>query len=1126
MSPRESKKNKIKKLVEKRVAKAIKKYEKARVSSDKARSSRGDTENVGGAIAPNVQGLSRWIEKVEQVFEISKCAEGDKVIFAASTFEVHDDYRGDDIEAYNNRFCEFALMCPEMVPTEKKKMERYIKGFLERIKGNITSLKPTTLHEAINMASKLVEQTVQGKAAREKDCRVRFLDAGGNALQNMTSFGCREKGHYKNRCPKGMNKQNEGVPTRAYVIWTENPHHNPNVVTGNHYASILFDSGAKKSFVSTEFTPFINIAPATLDTSYKVELADRKTDGKKPEDIHIVRDFLEGVCCFSKIDLRSGYHRLRVQEEDIPKTAFRTRYGNFEFTVMPFGLTNAPAIFMSLMNHVGKPYLDKFVIVFINDILIYSKSEEEHEVHMQTILELLKKEKLYAKFSNCKFWLQEVQFLGHVVNCDGIHVDPSKVESVKNWKTPASPIEIRSFLGLAGYYRRFIENLSKIAKPPSLLTLKNKTYVWDDKQEEIFHILKEKLCNAHVLALLDGPNDFVVYCDVSNQGFGCVLMQRGKVIAYASRELKTHDKNYTAHDLELGAVVFTLKIWRHFIYGTKSVIYTDHKSLQYIFDQKELNMHQRWWIELLSDYECEIKYHLGKENVVADALSRKERLKLRRIPSVGGVRKLIMDKAYTSRYSIHPGSDKMYYDLRDLYLWPESCRLENLRRIKLRSWWKNVWLKLLKKYEKARVSSDKARSSRGDTENVGGAIAPNVQGLSRWIEKVEQVFEISKCAEGDKVIFAASTFEEYCPATEIQRMEEELWTLTLKGDDIEAYNNRFCELALMCPEMVPTKKKKVERYIKGFLERIKGNITSLKPTTLHEAINMASKLVEQAVQGKAARVSESNKRKWEDHQRNTNNNNPNNNQNRNNHQYQQQNRRQETTRAYVVALAEGLVIRRRIVELGFLMQEEMLCRMYVSHYNYYASILFDSSAEKSFVSTEFTPFINIAPATLDTSYKVELADRKVVSTNIVLHGYTLALYNHCFKIDLLPTRLRSFDVIVGIDWLSYHRGVIVFYEKIVRIPLSNDEIIEIQGKRPKKDLKLLSCIKTDGKKLEDIHIVRDFLKVFLVDLSGLPPVREIDFHIDLISGALLVVKSPYRLAPSEMIELANQLKEL
>ncbi|GJW72766.1 putative reverse transcriptase domain-containing protein [Tanacetum coccineum] len=238
-------------------------------------------------------------------------------------------------------------------------------------------------------------------------------------------------------------------------------------------------------------------------------------------------DQLQGACCFSKIDLRSGYHQLRVHENDIPKTAFRTRYGHFEFTVMPFGLTNAPAIFMDLMNRVCKPYLDKFVIVFIDDILIYSKSEKDHEHHLRTILNLLKKEKLYAKLSKCEFWLKEVQFLGHVVNQEGIHVDPSKIEAVKNWKAPESPTEIRSFLGLAGYYRRFIENFSKIAKPLTLLTQKNKDYVWGEDQEKAFQILKEKLCNAPVLTLPDGPNDFVVYCDASHQGlpqnqnFGC-----------------------------------------------------------------------------------------------------------------------------------------------------------------------------------------------------------------------------------------------------------------------------------------------------------------------------------------------------------------------------------------------------------------------------------------------------------------------------------------------------------------------------------------------------------------------------------------------------------------------------
>ncbi|GJX64043.1 putative reverse transcriptase domain-containing protein, partial [Tanacetum coccineum] len=268
---------------------------------------------------------------------------------------------------------------------------------------------------------------------------------------------------------------------------------------------------------------------------------------------------LQGSQFFLKIDLRSGYHQLRVHEDDIPKTAFRTRYGHFEFIVMPFGLTNAPAVFMDLMNRVCRPYLDKFVIVFIDDILIYFKTQEEH-------------------------------FLWHVINGNGIRVEPSKIEAIKNWKAPRTPTK-----------------------------------------ELGFQTLKDKLCNAPVLALSDGPEDFVVYCDASGIGLGCVLMQRDKVIAYASRQLKIHEKNYTTHDLELGAVVFALKIWRHYLYRTKSVIYTDHKSLQHIFSQKELNMRQHRWIELFSDYDCEICYHPGKANVVADALSRKERVNPRRV---------------------------------------------------------------------------------------------------------------------------------------------------------------------------------------------------------------------------------------------------------------------------------------------------------------------------------------------------------------------------------------------------------------------------------------------------------------------------------------------------------------
>ncbi|KAI3819778.1 hypothetical protein L1987_13628 [Smallanthus sonchifolius] len=432
-------------------------------------------------------------------------------------------------------------------------------------------------------------------------------------------------------------------------------------------------------------------------------------------------DQLQGSTCFSKIDLRSGYHQLRVQEDDIPKTAFRTRYGHYQFMVMPFGLTNKPAVFMDLMNHVCKPYLDKFVIVFIDDILIYSKTKADHEQHLRLVMDLLKKEQLYAKFSKCEFWLKEVKFLGHIVNDKDIHVDPAEIETVKNWNTPKTPTEVRSFLGLAGYYRHFISNFSKIVVPLSALTHKGKTYEWGPKQEEVFQTLKQKLCNAPILTLPDGSDDLVVYCDASNQGLGCVLMQRGKVIAYASRQLKIHEKNYTTHDIELGAVVFALKIWRHYLYGTKCVVFTDHESLQHIFNQKELNMRQRRWVELLNDYDCEIRYHPGKANVVADALSRKNHVMLHCariqtyiqirileaqhvsvtegnmyeemscgvellleskpngllyylnriwVPDRDDLRTFLMNEAHKTRYSIHPGADKMYQDLRQQYWWP------------------------------------------------------------------------------------------------------------------------------------------------------------------------------------------------------------------------------------------------------------------------------------------------------------------------------------------------------------------------------------------------------------------------------------------------------------------------
>ena len=334
-------------------------------------------------------------------------------------------------------------------------------------------------------------------------------------------------------------------------------------------------------------------------------------------------DQLQGARVFSKIDLRSGYHQLRIANADVPKTAFRTRYGRYEFLVMPFGLTNAPAVFMALMNKVFQPYLDKFVIVFIDDILVYSRDEEEHANHLRLVLQTLREKQLYAKFNKCEFWLEQVVFLGQLVSGEGIKVDPKKIEAVLNWEPPKNVPELRSFLGLAGYYRCFVEGFSIIAAPLTKLLRKHVEFKWTEACQNSFEELKAKLTTALVLASPSGTGGFVVYNDASYQGLGCVLMQHGRVIAYASRQLRPYEISYPTHDLELATVVYALKIWRHYLYGETFQIFTDHKSLKYLLSQKELNMRQRRWLELLKDYDCTNEYHPGKANVVADALSRK-----------------------------------------------------------------------------------------------------------------------------------------------------------------------------------------------------------------------------------------------------------------------------------------------------------------------------------------------------------------------------------------------------------------------------------------------------------------------------------------------------------------------
>nr|GEW35948.1 reverse transcriptase domain-containing protein [Tanacetum cinerariifolium] len=608
-----------------------------------------------------------------------------------------------------------------------------------------------------------------------RDCRSPAAYVNANNQRNskaihrvFTCFECGVRGYYKKDFPKLKNNSrgnpagNGGAIARAYAKGNAGKNPDSNVVMctfvlNNRYAFILFDTGADRSFVSTAFSSLTDSVPSTLDHDYDVELADRKIirvntiirgctlnflihpfnidlmpiefgsfdviinmdwlsmyhvvivcdekivripyrnetlivhgcdvflahvtikkaedklKEKRLEDVLIVRDFpevlsrtcrdgsfwmcidyrelnnltvknlysllriddlfnqLQGSSVYSKIDLRSGYHQLRVREEDIPKTTFRNCYGHYEFQAMPFGLTNAPAVFMDLMNRVSNPYLDKFVIVFIDDILIYSKSKQEHEKRLMLILELLKKVELYAKFSKCEFRI------------------PKKVN-----------------------------------------------FDWGDKQEEAFQLLKEKLCSAPILALLEGDENFIVYFDASHKGLGVVLV---------------HNE----------------KIRRHYLYGTKCTMFTDHKSLQHILDQKELNMRKRLWLELLSDNDCKIRYHPGKENVVADALSKKEQIKPLQdralvmtigldlpkqilnaqtevkkpksfeaedvggmigkeklepcadktlflknrswLSCFGDLRTLVIHESHKSKYSVHSVSDKMYQDIKKLYWW-------------------------------------------------------------------------------------------------------------------------------------------------------------------------------------------------------------------------------------------------------------------------------------------------------------------------------------------------------------------------------------------------------------------------------------------------------------------------
>ncbi|GJR66683.1 putative reverse transcriptase domain-containing protein [Tanacetum coccineum] len=596
--------------------------------------------------------LSRWFEKTEMVFGISECAEARKVKFAAATLQgraltwwnsqvatmgleaanqigwtemkriMTDEFcpveeiqrmehelwnlkvKEFDIIAYTKRFHELVQLCPEMVPSERKKIEAYIRGLTDNIKGTVIGSKPISLNEAVRMAHALMEQKAQARIERivegnqkemgkltrwqgnaramttapaeqggyagnkplcnrcgkhhfgyckvvcnncgraghmARDCKGKAIATGANARPTVTCYDCGEKGHTRNYCPKKRDPQGEEARGRAYVIRDAEKQQGPNVVTAGTYDELLGWMGLVDQ---TPLSKYIERGHQL----FVAHVTEKEPKEKRLEDVPVIRDFPE------------------VFPDDLPGT----------------------------------------------------------------------------------------------------------------------------------------------------------------EEDEAFQTLKQKLCSAPILALPEGTENFVVYCDASHKGYGAVLMQREKVIAYASRQLKKHEENYTTHDLELGAVVFALRLWRHYLYGTKCTVYTDHKSLQYILDQKELNMRQRRWIELLSDYDCEIRYHPGKANVVADALSRKDREPIRVrslvmtvhtnlperilnaqtdamkeenvkaenlgrlikpifetrsdgiqcfegriwLPLFGGLRDLIMHESHKSKYSIHPGSDKMYQDLKKLYWWP------------------------------------------------------------------------------------------------------------------------------------------------------------------------------------------------------------------------------------------------------------------------------------------------------------------------------------------------------------------------------------------------------------------------------------------------------------------------
>ena len=336
-------------------------------------------------------------------------------------------------------------------------------------------------------------------------------------------------------------------------------------------------------------------------------------------------DELHGAKYFSKIDLRSRYHQIRMRKEDVPKTAFHCHYGHFEFLVLPFGLTNAPATFQSCMNHIFRQQLRKFLLIFFDDILIYSKTWEEHLKHIKEVLNILESESLYAKMSKCEFGLEEIIYLGHKISEKGVSVDEEKIKVVRNWPTPKTLTQLRGFVGLCSYYRRFVKGFSKIAAPLTDLTKKG-AFTWNEKAQIAFDQLKITMSSCPVLAIPDFSIPFELQCDASGEGIGAVLMQRKHPIAFESRKLTDRERLYSIYYKKMLAIMHALVKFRQYLVCGKFLVKTDHNSLRFFLSQKDLNDRQQKWVSKIQAYDFDIEYVKGTNNGVADALSRKAHL--------------------------------------------------------------------------------------------------------------------------------------------------------------------------------------------------------------------------------------------------------------------------------------------------------------------------------------------------------------------------------------------------------------------------------------------------------------------------------------------------------------------